>query len=493
MTDAENKSANRTEPALLLNAVLAWVGSSITFVLLQKHSQLREMICPAHGGCDVVLSSKYSRVFGIPLPWMGAAGYLGILALILLAYATASKRLCVGAVSLAQWVAVAGVTFSAGLMFVQFRMLHAFCPLCTASAAVMVALVFAAGRAEGVASREEFAGRRAAALALGCVAFLTAAVQLLSAAAAPADAVAIVDGRSLTRAEMEEDIGPALQKTRRAAYAMEFAWVRRKVDEAILEAEASRRQMGVADLLAQRARGAGTVSDAEVEARLKSKGIAAAPASIEAARAELAAEKRERFIAELAASHRIEIFLEEPRVRFLEPDLALAKIDGPKDARVRLVVFSDFQCRVCAQLAPVLAQIRKEFPNDVMLAYRCFPLEEHARAVPAAIAAECADEQGKFREYHDRLFAEGGDLSDAKLLGIAQAVGLDVKRFEEGLQSARARQAVEASRKDADDAGLDGAPALFLNGKLVGGMIDHAKLAALVAEKLRAESAPGSR
>jgi protein-disulfide isomerase len=148
-------------------------------------------------------------------------------------------------------------------------------------------------------------------------------------------------------------------------------------------------------------------------------------------------------------------------------------------------VFSDFECLHCADLSAVLKRVRTDYPNDVLVAYRYFPIERHERAFPAAVAAECAAEQGAFWEYHDRLYAKGSDLSDASFASIASALGLDGDRFRECQASPRARAAVEASRADAAASGLDGVPALFLNGRKVGGMIDYERLVQKIRDVLK--------
>ena len=186
----------------------------------------------------------------------------------------------------------------------------------------------------------------------------------------------------------------------------------------------------------------------------------------------------------LARGHRIEVLLEQPKVRALKIDLATAKVSGPRDAKVQLVVFSDFQCQFCRELSAVLKRIRVDFADEVMLAYRYFPVESHPRAVPAAIAAECAAEQGAFWEYHDRLYSDGSDMSDARLMAIAEALKLDQGKFLECRNSERARGTVEMSRSDAIKSGLEGAPALFLNGKLISGKIDYERLAARIRDEL---------
>ena len=158
---------------------------------------------------------------------------------------------------------------------------------------------------------------------------------------------------------------------------------------------------------------------------------------------------------------------------------------------MQLVVFSDFQCHFCTELSSVLNKVRAEFPNDVMLAYRYFPVESHERAIPAAVAAECAAEQGAFWKYHDELYAAGADLSDAALASLAGKLGLDQPRFLECQRSGRARAVVEASRADAIASGLEGAPALFLNGKLIGGKIDYERLSGKIRAALASPAKEG--
>jgi protein-disulfide isomerase len=172
--------------------------------------------------------------------------------------------------------------------------------------------------------------------------------------------------------------------------------------------------------------------------------------------------------------------------RRLQIDLSEAHLSGPADARVKLVVFSDFQCPFCRDLAPILNQVRNQFPHEVALGFHHFPIESHRRAFPAALAAECAAEQGKFWEYHDKLFAEGGDLSDSKLLALADSLSLDQKRFAECLKSEKPKQRVEASRRDAANSGLEGVPAVFLNGLRVEGPLDYENLVRKINELLLA-------
>jgi protein-disulfide isomerase len=453
MPNDESKPApggDAAERAVLLAAMLAWIGAAISLVLLQKHSGILALICPARGGCEAVLSSKFATIKGVPLAAFGAAFYLTALGGSLAAYASGTQSWRARLLGAVLWLAIVGSSFSAGLIFIQFAVLRAFCPLCTASALVVLLLALAAWRAERLAAVAEFAGRKSAALALACVALVASAIQAGSALSKGDVAVASVNGAVFTRSEMEAELGASLQSLKQSQYALEFDWVRKKIESALLEAEAQKRGVTVEQL--------------------------AAPADpIE----------REKLIASIAANHRVEIFLRPPTVTAMRVDLTTAKLAGPREARVQLAVFSDFQCGFCAQLAPMVKSIREEFPNDVLVAFRYFPIEEHPRAMAAAVAAECAAEQDAFWQFHDQLFAEGGDLGDARLLALADALNLDRDRFSKCLASPRARGVVEASRKDAAESGLEGAPAVFLNGRRVSGALTYERLRNLVREELK--------
>jgi predicted DsbA family dithiol-disulfide isomerase len=166
-------------------------------------------------------------------------------------------------------------------------------------------------------------------------------------------------------------------------------------------------------------------------------------------------------------------------------DLSTAHRLGPADAPVQLVVYSDFQCGFCRQLAPALRKLQAEFPRDVVIVFRNFPLNIHPRAFPAAVAAECAGEQGAFWEYHDKLFAETGDLDETKLVDLAKSLGLDEARFTTCLNSTRPHQQVEADLREAAVLDLPGAPTVFLNGRRVDGPLTYESLLPKIQTQLR--------
>ncbi len=139
---------------------------------------------------------------------------------------------------------------------------------------------------------------------------------------------------------------------------------------------------------------------------------------------------------------------------------------GEKDARLTLIEFSDYQCPFCARhVRDTLPQIERDYikTGKVKYVFRDFPIETiHPNAFKAHEAANCAGEQGKYWEMHDRLFANQQALGRKDLSRHAQAVGLDLLDFERCVDSGRLAAEIRADRADGVKAGVKGTPAFFL-------------------------------
>jgi cyclophilin family peptidyl-prolyl cis-trans isomerase/protein-disulfide isomerase len=169
---------------------------------------------------------------------------------------------------------------------------------------------------------------------------------------------------------------------------------------------------------------------------------------------------------------------------------------GPKTAVVTLVIYDDFQCAFCAGLEPILAQLRQEFPGDIRLVFRHYPLPQDDKARLAASAAEAAGLQGKFWEMHDRLFSTqaawaGLTASDfeKRLDEYAQGLGLDLSRFDADRASPAVAAKIESAYQTAVAVPVPGAPFVLFNDEPFHdqGLTDHWALSTLIRlEKLKA-------
>jgi predicted DsbA family dithiol-disulfide isomerase len=148
----------------------------------------------------------------------------------------------------------------------------------------------------------------------------------------------------------------------------------------------------------------------------------------------------------------------------LDIDISDSPIKGKIDAPVTVAVFSDFECSYCSKLLPILEQALKQNPETVKIAFKNLPLQNHKMAGPAALAALAAKEQGKFWEFHDRLFAEEKVTTDS-FTKIATELGLNQERFNADQKSPLLVQKLNKDMAEAYKFGITGTPAVFVNGK----------------------------
>ena len=161
-----------------------------------------------------------------------------------------------------------------------------------------------------------------------------------------------------------------------------------------------------------------------------------------------------------------------------EPSQEIEKVDvsldddpmkGDENAPVTIVEFSDFQCPFCGKVEPTVKQILDIYKGKVKLVYRDFPLNSHEFAQKAAEASECADEQDKFWEYHDKLFENQDALTIEDLKKYASGLELDTVKFNDCLDSGKYESEVQKDFEDGQKYGVSGTPAFFINGKLISG------------------------
>jgi protein-disulfide isomerase len=157
---------------------------------------------------------------------------------------------------------------------------------------------------------------------------------------------------------------------------------------------------------------------------------------------------------------------------------------GSPRAPVRIVEFSDFQCPFCAQAHPVIEAVRRRHPERVAVLYRHFPLDAiHPHARPAAVASECAGEQGRFAEMASLLFAQQDSLGAKPWARFAAAAGVrDAAAFERCLRDPRMLENVDRDARAGTDIGIEVTPTLVINGTLRPGTVTEAQLDSLVAQ-----------
>lgn len=158
-------------------------------------------------------------------------------------------------------------------------------------------------------------------------------------------------------------------------------------------------------------------------------------------------------------------------------DLSRAPNKGPKDAKLQVVVFTDFQCPFCKVCANTLDQLVKEFPRDIRLHFMHFPLDQacnpaitrqfNQQACLAAEAAMAAHAQGKFWEMHDYIFDNAKRISQESLVAEAGRLGLRVDAFKKALETNQFKDVVQDHIQQFLKVGGRGTPTVYINGRLV--------------------------
>jgi NhaA family Na+:H+ antiporter len=165
---------------------------------------------------------------------------------------------------------------------------------------------------------------------------------------------------------------------------------------------------------------------------------------------------------------------------------------GGSDAAVTLVEYGDFQCPYCGDAYPVVQELLARFGDRLRFVFRHMPLIDlHPRARAAAEAAEAAAAQGRFWEMHDRLFTHQLELSDADLRRHAEAIGLDVGRFDRELREGVHAGRVEADYRSGVRSGTPSTPRFFVNGVIHLGSPTRPALEEAIAVELSALAVDG--
>lgn len=316
-------------------------------------------------------------------------------------------------------------------------------------------------------------GAAAACLVLACSPAAESPTE--SAALEGETVLAEANGEKITVAEVDAWIKDLLlrQATRDGDPARLYDVRSRALDQMIQDrlvaAEAKSRGVDSQALLDEEARARSSVDDKEVEDYYQSNRNRYEGSSFEEAapriREQLERQRRDGAVREYVAALReaagVSIHLERPRTTVA----AEGPTRGPEDAPVTIIEFSDYQCPFCRRAEPTVQQLLERYPDQIRFVYRHFPLESiHPRARPAAEAAACAGEQGKFWEYHDAIFKDPSKLADEDLHRNAADAGLDAEAFRACFEEGRFRDAIDADLAAGREAGVSGTPAFFVNG-----------------------------
>jgi protein-disulfide isomerase len=198
--------------------------------------------------------------------------------------------------------------------------------------------------------------------------------------------------------------------------------------------------------------------------------------------------QQQDYVRRLREKASVAVYLEEPASARagLSPLKGFAR--GPNNAPVTIVEFSDFQCPFCKAVRPTINELMTRYTGKVRWEFRDFPIQNiHPGASKAHEAARCAGEQGKFWEYHDKLFARSPNHSLPELQLFARDLKLESVAFAECLESSKYHAAVAGDILEGKRLGVQGTPTFFINGRMREGEQSLAAFQELIESELRAK------
>jgi protein-disulfide isomerase len=301
-------------------------------------------------------------------------------------------------------------------------------------------------------------------------------------------AIAYVNGVAI----QESDLSAAkaqLIPLRKQEYEIKRSVLEAVIERKLLEAEAAKVGTTVQELLDREVRSrVPEPLDREIEAfylaqpdRQQHPYSEAKPAMRAALLQARMAQARQEYIGKLREQARITILLDVPRVHV---DYDASRMKGSPDSPIHIVEFSDFQCPYCRAEETTVKEVLAKYAGRVLFSYRDFPLSNiHPEAQLAAEASRCAAEQGKYWEYHDRLFASR-DLKPENLKEQAKALGLDSKGFNVCLDGRKGKADVDRDLQEGRMGGFDGTPFFFINGIELFGAQPASEFEKIIEEEL---------
>jgi len=296
----------------------------------------------------------------------------------------------------------------------------------------------------------------------------------------------------ITQEEVSARIAGELQSIEARVYQLKSAALQALITEVLLQQEAAKRGLSVEELVAQLAPPP-RIEAAELQAAYETSRRQTGHLSEFEAKEQITEHllRRKRTEAyrnlgeRLRSGAQVEVVLPTPKLNIpldTETDATL----GPPTARVTIVEFADFECAFCRQSQEALTRVLRQYRNNVRLVFKHFPLPTHKTARRAALASLCAQEGGRFWEYHDGLFLIQPPFTTEKLAGIAEELGLDRQEFLTCLESNKHAQTVDQHIRLAERALIVSTPTFVVNGQVFRGALTYERWKSILDPELHA-------
>jgi protein-disulfide isomerase len=305
--------------------------------------------------------------------------------------------------------------------------------------------------------------------------------------------IAEVDDQAIWASDLQKYAGRELSAERENLYKLEKQKLDEYLSAFLLTQEAKKRGVSVETVLDQEVNSKILpVGDDEIEVFYKSN-KARIPMDLDKVREEIRGylhnekmkAQKALFFKSLRSKAKVVTYLKPPPVFRAALSIAGEPFKGSEKAAVTIVKFEDFQCPFCKQVQPTFNELLSRYNGKVRLIHKDLPLESlHPQARQAAEAARCAYEQGKFWEYHDKLYANSPKASADNLKSYAKEVGLNVDSFDGCFASGKYKAVVQTDLNEGTQLGLSGTPTFFINGREISGNQPLEAFEAIIDEEL---------
>jgi len=297
--------------------------------------------------------------------------------------------------------------------------------------------------------------------------------------AAPAGAgdpvVARIGDEVITESELEDMLGPSLLKLRQQMYQAKLSQLQSEIFQRLVTEKATAEGMTRGEYLKKHINDKAVEPDEGEIVKLMTQYRSQLAEDDLEARGQVAQVLKQRQQSELQEELRKTLFADASVKILLEPPRATVAIAegtpsrGPQDAPIVLVEYTDYQCPYCSRVQPTITALMERYDGQIRHVFKNLPLPIHAQAQLAGEAALCAQDQGKYWEFHDWLFSNQRTMTRETMVAEAGELGIDVKLFDACIEQKTHAGAVSADAKEARSFGITGTPGFLINGRVLSG------------------------
>ena len=302
--------------------------------------------------------------------------------------------------------------------------------------------------------------------------------------------LARVNGQDITDEDVKKIAGPKLAQVEMDMYDARKDALDQIIDDRLLEAESKKQGASKADYLKKNVFDKIAIDDKDIQkfydenkAQMQGKTLDEVKGNI---RGYLYRDKHQKVYGDLMAGLRkkssVAVLIHAPKVAIEEGDNPAI---GPKDAPIKVIEFTDYQCPFCGKSRPVVNQMLQEYKGKIRYVLRDFPLSFHKDSIKAHEGARCAGEQNKYWDMNKKLFENQRAITIPDLKKYAEGLKLKMDKFNDCLDSGKYTDIVRQNQEYGEKVGVSGTPAFFINGRMVSGARPFASFKEIIDDELQ--------